>query len=80
MRLKTHGGLWGWEFEKGSRPLNVHVEGQLAFNSFYDCLDAAVAGLGVVCVPKELAQPYIRAGHLVPVLKDWWPLWSGFHL
>lgn len=80
LRLKTHGGLWAWEFEKGGRQINIHVDGQLAFNSVYDCLDAAIAGHGVAYVPKELAQPYVRAGHLVAVLEDWCPLWSGFHL
>ncbi|MFT3760960.1 LysR family transcriptional regulator [Thauera sp.] len=79
-RLKTHGDLWAWEFEKAGRQVNVHVDGQFTFNSVYDCLDAAVAGLGVAYVPKELAQPYVKAGHLVPVLEDWCPLWSGFHL
>lgn len=80
LRLKTHGGLWAWEFEKDKRQINVHVEGQLAFNSVYDCLDAAVAGLGVAYVPKGLAQPYIGTGHLLCALEDWCPLWSGFHL
>lgn len=79
-RMKTHGDLWAWEFEKDDRKINVHVDGQLTFNSVYDCLDAAVAGLGVAYVPKELAQPYIKVGHLIPVLEDWCPLWSGFHL
>ena len=32
LRLPTHGGLYAWEFEKGSRELRVRVEGQLAFN------------------------------------------------
>lgn len=80
LRLTTHGGLWAWEFEKGGREVNVHVDGQLTFNSVYDCLDAAVANLGIAYVPKALAQPYVRAGHLLPVLEDWCPLWSGFHL
>ncbi|WP_041270891.1 LysR family transcriptional regulator [Frateuria aurantia] len=80
LRLKTHGGLWAWEFEKGGRQVNVHVDGQLAFNSVYDCLDAAIAGLGVAYVPKELVRPYVKAGHLISALEDWCPLWSGFHL
>jgi hypothetical protein len=27
LRLPTHGGLYAWEFEKGKRKLNVHVDG-----------------------------------------------------
>ncbi|KAF1018814.1 MAG: HTH-type transcriptional regulator PgrR [Paracidovorax wautersii] len=80
LRLATHGGLWAWEFEKGGRQVNVRVDGQLTYNSIFDCLDAAVAGLGLAYVPADMAHPYVRAGHLVPVLDDWVPPWSGLHL
>jgi DNA-binding transcriptional LysR family regulator len=80
IRLSTHGGLWAWEFEKDEHVVNVRVDGQLTFNSIYDCRDAAVAGLGVAYVPQELAAPYVRSGHLLSVLEDWCPPWDGFHL
>ena len=80
LRLPTYGGLWAWEFDNGRRQVNVRVEGQLTYNSIYDCFDAAVAGLGVAYVPQELAAPYVKTGHLISVLSDWAPLWSGFHL
>lgn len=80
LRLLTHGGLWAWEFQHGKRQVNVRVDGQLTCNSVYDCLDAAVTGLGIAYVPREMAAPYIKTGHLVSVLEDWCPLWSGFHL
>lgn len=80
LRLPTHGGLWAWEFEKDGREVNVRVDGQLVYNSIYDCLDAAMAGLGLAYVPTDLVQPYIGTGHLISVLEDWIPLWSGFHL
>ncbi|QEU02027.1 LysR family transcriptional regulator (plasmid) [Pseudomonas oryzihabitans] len=80
LRLPTHGGLWAWEFEKDGREVNVRVDGQLIYNSIYDCLDAAMAGLGLAYVPMDLVQPYIGTGHLISVLEDWIPLWSGFHL
>jgi len=80
LRLPTYGGLWAWEFEKDGRQVNIRVNGQLTYNSIYDCLDAAMAGLGVAYVPEDIAQPYIRTGHLVSVLEDWCPYWSGYHL
>lgn len=80
LRLATHGGLWAWEFDNGERKIDVRVEGQLIYNDIYDCLDAAVADLGVAYVPESLAQPYVKAGHLLSVLEPWCPLWSGFHL
>ncbi|MFJ4142592.1 LysR family transcriptional regulator [Pseudomonas sp. NPDC089734] len=80
IRLPTYGGLWAWEFEREGREVNLRVDGQLTYNSIYDCLDAAVAGLGVAYVPIEMAQPYITSGHLVSVLEDWCPVWPGFYL
>jgi hypothetical protein len=29
LHLATHGGLYAWEFEKGSRELKVRIEGRL---------------------------------------------------
>src|SRR3984957_6410084 len=47
LRLPTHGGLYAWEFEKGSRELKVRVEGQLVFSTTTQMLDGALAGLGL---------------------------------
>ncbi|GGK06443.1 LysR family transcriptional regulator [Pseudomonas matsuisoli] len=80
IRLSTYGGLWPWEFEKDQQTVNVRVDGQLTYNSIYDCRDAAVAGLGVAYVPQELALPYVNSGHLISVLEDWCPPWDGYHL
>ncbi len=80
VRQMTHGSLWAWEFEKAGRQINVNVTGQLTYNSLFDCMAGVVAGLGVAYVPTEMAEPYVRAGHLVPALQDWCPRWSGYHL
>ncbi|MNQ99241.1 HTH-type transcriptional regulator DmlR [compost metagenome] len=80
LRLATYGGLWAWEFGRDGQPIHIRVDGQLIYNSIYDCLDAAMAGLGVAYVPEDIALPYIRTGHLVSVLEDWCPYWPGFHL
>ncbi|MFP3644027.1 LysR substrate-binding domain-containing protein [Paraburkholderia sp. SIMBA_054] len=80
LRLPTYGGIWAWEFENRGRQINVRVSGQVMYNSIYDCLDAAVAGLGVAYVPEDMAQPYVKAGHLIPTLEEWCPLWAGYHL
>ncbi|OLF54304.1 LysR family transcriptional regulator [Pseudomonas chlororaphis] len=80
IRLPTHGNLWSWEFEKDGREVEIRVDGQLIFNNGHDCLNAAVAGLGVAYVPEEMAEPYLRTGHLVHLLRDWSPIWPGLHL
>lgn len=80
LRLPTHGGLYAWEFEKGSRELRVRVEGQLAFNGTTQMLNAALAGFGLAYVPEELAKPHMAKGRLTRVLEDWCPPFSGYHL
>jgi len=80
LRLPTRGGLYAWEFEKGDRELNVHVEGQLIFNGTYQMLNAALDGFGLAYVPADLAGPHLSRGRLTQVLADWCPPYAGFHL
>src|SRR6266404_3803671 len=80
LRLPTRGGLYAWEFEKGKRQLNVHVEGQPVFNGTSQMLIAALAGFGLAYVPEDLAGPYLAKGRLKRVLEDWCPPFSGYHL
>jgi len=80
LRLPTHGGLYAWEFEKGSRQLKVRVEGQLVFNGTPQMLNAALAGFGLAYVPEDLAQPHLAKGRLKRVLEDWCPPFAGYHL
>ena len=80
LRLPIHGALYAWEFEKGNRALNVHVEGQLVFNRVAQILNAALAGLGLGYVPEGLVQAQLAEGRLVRVLADWCPPYPGYHL
>ena len=80
LRLRTHGGLWAWEFERNGRELKVRVDGQLIFNNIFQVRDAALDGFGIAYVPEDLAQPYTSKGQLVWVLQEWSPPWSGYHL
>lgn len=80
LRLPTHGNVYSWEFEKGSRELRVRVEGQLTFNGTAQLLNGALAGCGLAYVPEGLVQPHIAKGRLKRVLEDWCPPFSGYHL
>ncbi len=80
LRLPTHGGLYAWEFEKGSRALRVRVEGQLTFNQSAPMLDAALAGLGLAYLPEDSVRAHLAAGRLIRVLADWCPPYPGYHL
>jgi DNA-binding transcriptional LysR family regulator len=80
LRLPTHGGLYAWEFERGSRELKVRVEGQLFFSTTTQMLHAALAGLGLAYLPEDLVQPHLSKGRLKRVLEDWCPPYPGYHL
>jgi len=80
LRLPTRGGLYAWEFVKSGRVLNVRVEGQLTFNTAGLIRKAALAGMGLACLPLDSLQHEIDKGRLVHVLGDWCPPFPGYHL
>lgn len=80
LRLPTRGGIYSWEFEKGSREIKVHVEGQLVFNNLWMRLRAVRAGLGIAFVSEDIVQADLAAGRLVRVLADWCTPFPGYHL
>jgi DNA-binding transcriptional LysR family regulator len=80
LRLPSHGGLYAWEFEKGSRELKARVDGQMICNGAIQMLSAALAGLGLAYIPEEMAEPYLTKGRLKRVLADWCQPYSGYHL
>jgi DNA-binding transcriptional LysR family regulator len=80
LRLPTHGSLYAWEFQKGSRELRVRVEGQLTFNATGQLLNAALTGCGLAYVPEGLVAAHVAKGRLRRVLAEWCPPYSGYHL
>lgn len=80
LRLPTHGGLYAWEFEKGSRELKVRAEGQFVFGTSSLLLSAALDGFGLAYLPEDQVQAHLETGRLVRVLGDWCPPFSGYHL
>jgi len=80
VRLPTHGGLLPWDFKKGTRELNVRVEGQMTFNGFPQVVDSALAGMGLAFVLEDVVSRHIEDGRLVRVLEDWCEVFPGYHL
>lgn len=80
LRLPTYGGLYAWEFERRGRPVNVHVEGQLTFNSPPHIVQAALESMGIAFLPEEEFEPHLSKGRLVRVLEDWCPFFPGYYL
>ena len=80
LRLPTRGGLYAWEFEQGSREINVRVEGQLTTNDIVVMRQAALDGVGVVFIPEDYVAAHLQSGELVRALSDWTPPFPGYHL
>jgi DNA-binding transcriptional LysR family regulator len=80
LRYAAQGGVGLWEFEKGGRPVNVRIEGQLVVNNAALARLGALCGLGLAYLPEEYVLPHITSGELVPVLKDWCEPFPGYHL
>ena len=79
-RLPSSGGLYAWEFEEDGREIRIRVDGQLAFNNIFESLEATLDGFGLAYIPEEIILPYIADGRLIRVLRDFSPLWDGYHL
>lgn len=65
---------WGniWPFERGDEQLRIVVKPQLQANESKALLAAAIAGAGIVLLPKFIAGPALRSAELVQVLGDWY--------
>lgn len=80
LRLPTSGGLYAWDFKKGSRELKVRVKGRTVFNTVSMMRAAALDGSGLAYLPEDQVQAAIKSGKLVRVLADWCPPRPGYHL
>lgn len=80
IRHSKAGQLYAWEFEKGEEKLNLKVQGQLIYNSVYPMLASVEAGYGLAYVPDDLAESGIKQGRWVRILKEWSPVFKGYHL
>ncbi|WP_336945941.1 LysR substrate-binding domain-containing protein [Asaia sp. HN010] len=80
LRMRSSGGVYAWELEKGKRALRVRVDGQLTFNSASMVRQAALDGFGLACVMEDQMSEPVQAGRLIRVLEDWCPPFPGYHL
>lgn len=80
LRLPTYGGLYAWEFERAGRAQRVRVDGQLTFNTIYQCRDAALDGFGIAYLMVDLIRSHLEDGTLEAVLEEWSPPFEGYHL
>ena len=58
-------------FTKGAERIEVDARHMLSVNDSNANFVAALSGIGIVRTPTYMAQPYIEAGQLRPLLLDW---------
>lgn len=81
------GRPFDWEFEPTRRgrgsPLTVTAKGRLTCNNSDACVEAAIAGFGVVSDVGFMLEPLFARKLLVPVLRGWhspeYPLYALWH-
>lgn len=64
----TAGSGASWVFSDGEQTFTVHPQGHFKADNAYVLAEAAAAGLGVVTMGEMIADPYVTAGRLVPVM------------
>lgn len=76
----SSGAMPSWEFARGGEVVRIPPAGPLIvqIGSAVDLVvDSAVAGTGLVYLFEDWLRPQLDSGALEPVLKDWWPAFSG---
>ncbi|WP_213738324.1 LysR family transcriptional regulator [Bradyrhizobium sp. dw_411] len=69
-----------WEFEQEGEVVRVDPSGPLivqAGGATELAVDIAIAGTGIVYLFEDWLRPHMERGALEPVLKSWWPRFSG---
>ncbi|HEY1719979.1 MAG TPA: LysR family transcriptional regulator [Magnetospirillaceae bacterium] len=77
------GAMIIWEFERDGEVVRVDPTGPLVMQpgAVVEMLvSAAIAGLGIVCIFEDRLRSAFDDGSLVPILKPWWPKFSGPYL
>jgi DNA-binding transcriptional LysR family regulator len=69
-----------WEFEREGEVVRVDPTGPLIVQgggATELAVDIAMAGTGIIYLFEDWLRPHLERGALEPVLKPWWPRFSG---
>ena len=69
-----------WEFEREGEVVRVDPTGPLIVRAGGATdlgVDVAIAGTGIIYLFEDWLRPHLDSGALEPVLKPWWPRFSG---
>ncbi len=79
-RWASTGQLYRWRFDGPDGPLEVDVQGPLVANDTGLIRDAALAGMGLICLPEAFLAADLASGALRRVLDSWCKPFPGFYL
>jgi DNA-binding transcriptional LysR family regulator len=77
-RQTVDGRPLAWPLLRNGKTRRISVDGQVMVNDAHLATRAAVDGLGIALTTEALAEPFLRSGQLVRVLKDWSASFEGF--
>jgi DNA-binding transcriptional LysR family regulator len=76
-RRDADGAVFEWPFERNGKSQKISAPGRVMVNDPDLSVRAAVDGLGITYTLEALAEPFLRSGQLIRVLKDWSPAFEG---
>ncbi|MGK5026131.1 LysR family transcriptional regulator [Janthinobacterium sp. RB2R34] len=79
LRLAGNGGVYAWELCEGGQMVDVRVSGQATFNSACQMLNAALYGVGLAFLSREMVAPWLKDGRLVSVMNEYCPAFPALH-
>ncbi len=79
-RYTSSGTIHRWEFEHDGRPSHHAVRQAFVTNDVDVLRDAAVAGMGIACLPHPHVEQHLTAGTLVALMPGWAPTLLPNHL
>ncbi|URL60135.1 LysR family transcriptional regulator [Luteibacter flocculans] len=80
IRLEHDRSPMRWDYMLDGRLVEVDTRGCTISNDDSVLLAAALAGVGVSCHFESMVSHHLASGMLIPVLQDYWPTFSPFHV
>jgi DNA-binding transcriptional LysR family regulator len=80
INVRSIGGPYRWEFQKGRKVLNINVTGPLVTDNPHMLIQATLDGLGLGLAFEEMISEDLTKHRLIRVLDDWTPQFPGFFM
>ncbi|WP_308814302.1 LysR family transcriptional regulator [Sphingomonas sp. GV3] len=72
--------LYHWEFERDGQAIAIATPGPITVDASHAAIAFGLRGAGIIYATEAVLRPFLDSGTLLPVLDDWSPMGSGFHI